>query len=45
MKNRNLDIEKLYKLDNNKITNIERQDLHLSNGETIKEWIIELKKV
>lgn len=39
------DIEKLYKLPNNEITNIERQELHLANGEAIKEWIIELKKV
>ena len=39
------DIEKLYKLDNNEVRNIERQELHLNNGEVIKEWIIELKKV
>lgn len=39
------DIEKLYKLDNNEVTNVERQDLHFANNEVIKEWIIELKKV
>jgi len=39
------DIERLYKLDNNMITNIERQELHLNNGEAIKEWIIELRKI
>lgn len=39
------DIEKLYKLPNNMITNIERHEQHLSNGEAVKEWIIELKKV
>jgi SAM-dependent methyltransferase len=38
------DIEKLYKLNNNEITNIERQELHLNNNEVIKEWIIELVK-
>lgn len=38
------DIEKLYKLDNNTITKIERQDLNLMNGKVIKEWIIELQK-
>ena len=39
------DIEKLYKLNNNKITNIERQELHLDEERVIKEWIIELQKV
>jgi len=39
------DIEKLYKLNNNEVINIERQELHLNNGKAIKEWIIELKKV
>ncbi|NRA88351.1 MAG: class I SAM-dependent methyltransferase [Rhizobiales bacterium] len=38
------DIEKLYKLDCNIITNIERQELHFQNGHAIKEWLIELKK-
>jgi SAM-dependent methyltransferase len=39
------DIEKIYKLTNNEISNIERQDLNFSNGKILKEWIIELKKV
>jgi len=39
------DIEKLYKLDNNEIVDIQRQELHLSDDEVIKEWIIALKKV
>jgi len=39
------DIVKLYKLYNNEITNIERQELHFSNGEALKEWIIELRKI
>jgi len=39
------DIVKLYKLYNNEISNIERQELHLNNGEVLKEWIIELQKV
>jgi len=38
------DIEKIYKLDNNKIISIERKDLHLNNGAMLKEWMIELKK-
>jgi hypothetical protein len=38
------DVEKLYKLECNEIINIERQELHLSNGKAIKEWIIELRK-
>jgi len=39
------DIDKLYKNEHNEITNIERLELHLENGEAIKEWLIELKKV
>jgi len=39
------DIDKLYKLENNIITKIEMQELHLENNESIKEWLIELKKV
>ena len=39
------DIDKLYKLSNNKISNIERFEQHLNNGEVIKEWIIELRKI
>lgn len=39
------DIKKLYKIDNNEITNIERLEQHLNNGQIIKEWIIELKKI
>ena len=38
------DIDTIYKLNTNEITNIERQELHLHNGEVIKEWLIELKK-
>jgi len=38
------DIEKLYKLNNNTITNIERFEQHLNNRKIIKEWIIELRK-
>lgn len=37
------DIDKLYGVDNI-ITNIERQELHLSDNKVIKEWIIETKK-
>lgn len=39
------DIEKLYKLDCNIISNVERQELHFSDGHAIKEWLIELKKI
>lgn len=39
------DIEKLYKLENNEITSIEKLELTLNNNEAIKEWIIELKKI
>lgn len=38
------DINKLYKLENNHIKNIELQELHLSNGKSISEWIIEVEK-
>lgn len=38
------DIEKLYKLDNNRVKNIELQELHLSNGKSISEWLIEVEK-
>ncbi|MDD5456776.1 MAG: class I SAM-dependent methyltransferase [Candidatus Margulisbacteria bacterium] len=38
------DIEKLYKLPQNKIVNIERYDRNLMNGKAIKEWAIELHK-
>lgn len=38
------DIEKLYKLDNNRIKNVELQELHLHNGQSISEWIIEVEK-
>jgi SAM-dependent methyltransferase len=38
------DIDKLYKLENNKIKNIELQELHLNNGKPISEWIIEVEK-
>jgi len=38
------DIQKLYKLANNTITNIQRQELHLENNKAIKEWIIEIQK-
>jgi len=38
------DISKLYKLPCNNIINIERQELHRSDGNIIKEWIIEIEK-
>lgn len=38
------DIDKLYKLENNHIRNIELLQLHLSNGKSISEWIIEVEK-
>lgn len=38
------DIDKLYKRDNNRIKNIELQELHLNNGKLISEWIIEIEK-
>lgn len=38
------DIEKLYKFPNNKITDIQRQELHLDDSKVIKEWIVELQK-
>lgn len=39
------DIPNLYKLDNNKIDKIERQDYHFEDGHMLKEWIIELTKI
>ena len=38
------DIEKLYKLESNQIKNVELQELHLYNGKSISEWIIEVEK-
>lgn len=38
------DIEKLYKLESNKIRNVELQELHLYNGQSVSEWIIEVEK-
>lgn len=38
------DIAKLYKLPCNNIINIERQELHRSDKNIIKEWIIEIEK-
>ena len=38
------DIDEQYKLGNNQIINIERQDLYLMNQEVIKEWLIEVQK-
>ena len=38
------DIEKLYKLKDNKIINIEKQILCMNNNEVVKEWIIEIRK-
>ncbi len=39
------DIEKLYKLDNNIIERVERQEYFYSEKEIIKEWVIELRKI
>lgn len=39
------DIEKLYKLENNIIERVERQEYFHSEEEIVKEWIIELKKI
>lgn len=39
------DIEKLYKLENNQIEKIERQEYYHSEENVIKEWIIELRKI
>ena len=39
------DIEKLYKLNNNIIERVERQEYFYSEEEIVKEWIIELKKI
>jgi 2-polyprenyl-3-methyl-5-hydroxy-6-metoxy-1,4-benzoquinol methylase len=38
------DIDLLYNFENNTIKNIELQELHLSNGKSISEWIIEIEK-
>lgn len=38
------DIEKLYKLENNQIKNVEQQELHLNDEQSICEWIIEVEK-
>lgn len=38
------DIEKLYKLENNIIERVERQEYFHSEEEIVKEWIIELRK-
>jgi SAM-dependent methyltransferase len=38
------DIDMLYKIDGNHIKNVELQELHLANGKTISEWIIEVEK-
>lgn len=38
------DIDKLYKFDNSYVRNVELQELHLSNGKSISEWIIEVEK-
>ena len=39
------DIPNLYKLDNNKIEKIERQDYYFENGKVLKEWVIEIAKI
>jgi len=39
------DIEKLYKLNNNIIERVERQEYFYSEKEVIKEWVIELRKI
>lgn len=39
------DIEKLYKLENNIIERVERQEYYYNEKNVVKEWIIELKKV
>lgn len=39
------DIMKLYKLDNNIIDRIERQEYYHTNDNVVKEWVIELKKI
>lgn len=38
------DIEKLYGIDGSSIKNVELQELHLNNGKSICEWIIEVEK-
>ena len=39
------DIPNLYKLYNNKIEKIERQDYYFENGKALKEWVIEIAKI
>ena len=39
------DINKLYKLSNNNIDNIELYERHLNNGKSIREWAIEIHKL
>ena len=39
------DIEKLYKLNDNKIERIEKQEYYYNQNNVIKEWIIEIKKL
>ncbi len=39
------DIEKLYKLNDNKIERIEKQEYYYNQNNVIKEWIIEIKKI
>lgn len=38
------DINKLYEFENAQVRNVELQELHLSNGRLISEWIIEVEK-
>ena len=39
------DIEKLYKTKNSIIKNVELQELHLNNGKSISEYLIEVEKI
>jgi hypothetical protein len=39
------DIEKLYKLENNIIERVERQEYFHTEQDIVKEWIIELRKI
>jgi len=39
------DIEKLYKLDNNIMNRVERQEYFYGEQKVVKEWIIELEKI
>lgn len=39
------DIEKLYKLENNIIERIERQEYFHTEENVVKEWVIELRKI